>query len=289
MDSRLSLPRARRRGPWGARPWTLVVLGLLLVVGTLIQACSDNNGTTGPTFECQQQKGGVKVIAECAGSPAPTTGFANTSAEIRVQVGVNPNAITPGRRAGVTAFVTNLNGQPLAGRKVQFSTTVGTLDKTVVETNSAGQASTTLSITPVDAANSGTTFATVTAFVDGALAEARVNYGAATALALIPTTVTRNFGADTIGGVGLTFDTCSTFGPVTVTFTVSGGVPPLKFSTSGAFPGASVSSGGVYTAPNIGPVGINTEVIDTVTVTDAIGNTATATVNVKCVQPAVGP
>jgi hypothetical protein len=154
MDAKSSPPSGRRGRPWEVRPWTLVAFGLLMTA-TLIQACSDNDGTSGPRF---------------AGGPAATTGFANTSADIRVVVGVNPNTITPGRRAGVTAFVTNLNGQPLPGKMVQFSTDVGTLDQTVVFTNASGQASTTLSVSPTDAANAqGTTSATVTAFVEAAV------------------------------------------------------------------------------------------------------------------------
>jgi hypothetical protein len=152
MDAKSSPPSGRRGRPWEVRPWPLVVFGLLMTA-TLLQACSDNNGTTGPRF---------------AGGPAATTGFANTSANIRVVVGVNPNTITPGRRAGVTAFVTNENGHPLAGKRVQFSTDVGTLDQTVVVTNASGQASTTLSITPTDAANAPGTSATVVAFVEAA-------------------------------------------------------------------------------------------------------------------------
>src|SRR5262245_52853375 len=178
MDAKLSSRSARRRRPWAVRPWTLLVLALLLAVGTLIQACSDNNGSTGPKFECREQKGGVKVLTQCTGSPAPTTGFANTAADIKVLVGINPNTITPGQRAGVTASVTNLNGLPLAGRTVQFSTDVGQLDQTVVTTNAQGQASTTLRITATDVANAtGKSAATVTAIVDGAVGIGTVNFG----------------------------------------------------------------------------------------------------------------
>ena len=294
MDAKLSPPSARRRRPWPVRPWTLVVFGLLLLAGTLIQACSDNNGSTGPTFECREQKGGVRVVAQCAGAPAPSTGFANTSADIRVQVAVNPNAITPGRRAGVTAFVSNLNGQPLAGKRVQFSTEVGTLDQVAVTTNGAGQASTTLSITPTDAASAGgKTTSVVTAFVEGAFGTATVNFGGSLLLVLIPESSTQTVGASTASGAGAPAppatapnDTCPVVGGFTVNFTVSGGVPPYTFSTSGAFPGATVSGGGLYTAPAIGPVGIGFKSVDTVTVTDSLGATDTSTVTVECVKPA---
>ena len=60
----------------------------------------------------------------------------------RLRSAINPNSITPGQRAGVTAFVTNRNGQPLGGKMVQFSTSVGSLDTTVGTTNPAGQFST---------------------------------------------------------------------------------------------------------------------------------------------------
>jgi hypothetical protein len=269
-----------------------VVLGLLLIAGTLIQACSDNNGSTGPTFECREQKGGVKVIAQCTGSPAPSTGFANTAGDIRVQVGINPNTITPGRRAGVTAFVTNLNGQPLSGRSVQFSTEVGTLDQTVVTTNAAGQASTYLSITEADAANAGAkTTSVVTAFADGAVGTGTVSFGAGLQLVLIPEASTQTVGATTASGAGAPSggggtgpnDTCPTVGGFTVNFTASGGVPPYTFTTSGAYPGSNVSGNGRYTAPARGPVGVGFRAVDTVTVRDSLGATATATVTVECV------
>jgi hypothetical protein len=284
MDAKQSPVRASRRS-WAVRPWTLVVFGLLLVGGALIQACSDNNGSTGPTFECGQQKGGVKVVAECKGSPAPSTGFANTSSEIRVQLGINPNTISPGRRAGVTAFVTNTNGQPLAGRKVQFSTEVGTLDRTVVETNSAGQASTTLSITAVDAANAGgATSSIVTAFVDGAVGTATVNFGAPVVLVLIPEASSQSVGATLVGPP----QACpaGSLGGFTVTFTVSGGVPPYRFTTAGTL--GNISSNGVYTVPVLGggPFGTTFKVTDVVTVTDAVGATDTSQVTVECVSAA---
>lgn len=288
MDARRSPVHASRR-PWAIRPWTLVVFGLLLVAGTLIQACSDNNGTTGPTFECAQQKGGVKVIAECTGTPAPSTGFANTAGDIRVQVLVNPASITPGQRAGVTAVATNLNGQPLAGKKVQFSTDVGSLDVVSGTTNSSGQFSTTLRISETDAANAqGKTQAIVTAFVEGASGQGIVTFGANAVLVLIPETTTQSVAAtvDTSVPVDGTGDLCpaGSLGGFTVTFTVSGGVPPYVFSTAGVL--GSISSGGVYTVPIIGggPFASAFAVQDVVTVVDSTGNTDTSTVRSECVK-----
>ena len=264
MDAKLSPPSARRRRPWAVRPWTLVVFGLLLVAGTLIQACSDNNGTVGPTFECREAKAGAssKTLAACTGSPAPTTGFANTSADIKVAVVINPNAITPGRRAGVTALVTNLNGQPLAGKSVQFSTDVGSLDLVVVTTNGAGQASTWLSITATDVTNAqGKTSATVTAVVEGAFGTGVVNFGTNSTLVIIPGTVTQT----------LTGGPCA----LNLQFTATGGVPPCTFTAAIA---VNMSAGGNYVAA-IPTGGVLT---DTATVTDSAGATASAPISITC-------
>jgi hypothetical protein len=274
MDATLSPPSARRHRPWTVRPWTLVVLALLLMAGTLIQACSDNNGTTGPKFECREQKGGVKVLTQCTGSPAPTTGFANTSAEIKVQVGINPNSIAPGQRAGVTAFVTNLNGLPLAGKSVQFSTDVGSLDTTVVPTNAQGQASTYIRVSSTDVAQAGgKTAATVTAFVDGAIGTGTVNFGPNPTpgpLALTPGSVDL-----TQQALGATPGSCGN--PFTAQFTASGGTPPYTFSS--AIPGA-VDGTGKYT--KAAPTGGGTTINDTVTVTDSAGQSTSATVKFTC-------
>jgi hypothetical protein len=249
-----------------------VALGFLLVVAALA-ACSDNNGTTGPRF---------------AGGPAASTGFANTAADIRVQVGINPNSITPGQRAGVTAFVTNTNGQPLGGKMVQFSTSVGSLDTTVGRTNSAGQFSTFLRISTTDAGNASGGIATVTAFVEGAIGTGTVNFGANVALVLIPDASTQSVAAtiDTSpipDGIG---DVCpsGSLGGFTVNFTVTGGVPPYRFSTAGF---GRITSGGVYAAPVVGggPFATGFAVQDVVTVIDSRGSQDTSTVRIECITP----
>jgi hypothetical protein len=187
MDSRHAVPSTRRRGPWGARPGTLAALGLLLVAGLLIQACSDNEGTVGPSFECREEKGGPRVLAQCTASPAPTTGFANTSANILIRVSANPASTEPGRRVTITVFVTNAagvlggSGQPLAGKRVFVNTSTstaafGTVDSPSGVTDANGLYTTTMIVRCSDAGivtpppSGGLTVSTVTvdAFVDGA-------------------------------------------------------------------------------------------------------------------------
>jgi hypothetical protein len=242
------------------------LLAALVLAGVLVHGCSDNNGRV-------------------TQNTVPVIGVANTSANITVQVGVNPNSITPGRRAGVTAFVTNTNGFPLAGKSVQFSTTVGRLDQTVVTTNAAGQASTTLSITATDAQNAGGTAATVTANVEGAVGTGSVNFGTPTpptVLALNPSSIQLTEGAS-----GATPGTCTTgpfaaAGTFSAQFTVSGGVPPYRFSAAGAVPGATVSTTGTYRAPVLGVRAGGFTTTDAVTVVDSTGTAVTSDLEINC-------
>jgi hypothetical protein len=170
MDARRSLDRVSR-SLRGVRPWTLTVLGLLLMAGTMLQACSDNNGNTGPVFECREQKGGVKVLAQCTAGPAPVTGdgIGGPGGTVFVQVTVNPGTIDRGRRATVLTIVSNLNGFPLPGRRVFLAPSVGRLDATSGVTNSAGLFSTSLFI-PCEVAPD--TAVTISAVVDGVTATA---------------------------------------------------------------------------------------------------------------------
>jgi hypothetical protein len=204
MDARRTPVHPSRRRPWAVRPWTLVVLGLLLMAGTLLQACSDNNGSTGPTFECRELtapqatakgtkgSGNVRSLAACTGSPAPSTGFANTSEDILIRVTANPASIEPGRRVTITVLVTNgANGGgaglPLAGKRVFVNTSTntvafGTVDSPSGITNANGIYQTTMIVrcsdagvvpaavppAPEPATGQEAAFVTVDAFVDGA-------------------------------------------------------------------------------------------------------------------------
>jgi hypothetical protein len=243
-------------GKTRSRPAGFWCLAVMLLAGLLSQACSDNKGPSGPTFGAGQ------------------TGTADTSEQIRVQVAVNPGSIELGRRAGVTVLVTNLNGRPLQGRAVQLSTTVGKLDRVDGFTDAAGKFITFLLITPQDAANAaGLTSATVTAFVEGATAEADVNFAQtlpappAAPLSIIPA-------AASVGDIPSVAARCA----VSFQFRIAGGVPPYTAVASNR--NASVSGNGRYTATV--PVGT---ISDTITVRDSAGAQVTATLTGTCLGP----
>jgi hypothetical protein len=237
----------------------------LVLAGTVTAGCSDNNGRATPTS-------------------ADATGFANTSADIKIFLGINPSSITPGQRAGVTAVVTNTNGQPLAGKSVQFSTTVGSLDTVSGTTNSKGQFSTFLRVSQTDVTNCNCTSGTVTAFVEGAQGTGTVNFGGAIVLVLNPPSVIKQFGSgQTTGGSCLVIG-----GGFSTQFVASGGVPPYTFSVGGAL-GGTISSTGLYTVVFNFQVAAPFTGTDTVTVIDSEGHTATATVTISCTNPQVNP
>lgn len=132
------------------------LLGASLLLAALGQACTDQSGSTGPTF------------------PAGQTGQADTVSQTRVQVAVNPNQIELGRRAGITVLVTNnTSGRPLEGRQVQVSTSHGRLDTVDGVTGADGKFVTFL-FAPCGSVTAGTAV-TVTAFVEGASGSATVN------------------------------------------------------------------------------------------------------------------
>jgi hypothetical protein len=154
MDVKLSSPSVRHR-PSGVRPGTRLVIGLLLMAGALIQACSDNNGNTGPTFACREGKAGtnVKAFNACAASPAPVVGVADSNADIVIVVQASPASTEPGRRVSIIVIVTNGSGaagitggsgQPLPGKPVFIIASGGVVDGPSGTTNSQGLYSTTL-------------------------------------------------------------------------------------------------------------------------------------------------
>jgi hypothetical protein len=136
--------RGKTLGSTGSGRARIVGLAaLLLLLGGLVQACTDQKGSKGTTF------------------PTGVTGNADTSGEIRVQVAINANTVEVGRRAGITVLVSNRNGLPLEGRLVQVSTTLGRIDQVDGFTDPNGKYSTALFCDVAGAA-------VITAFVEGA-------------------------------------------------------------------------------------------------------------------------
>jgi len=160
MDAKLSPPSVRRRHPWAVRPWTLLVLALLLVAGTLIQACSDNNGTTGPTFACNESPSGtgsVRALAACpqAGGKVPVVGSATGGPFGTLQVAVIlPGIINSGGSAPVLVIVTNTNGVAVPGQLVRLTSTGGELVAKSGTTDSNGTFTTALNV-PCDSGAGG--------------------------------------------------------------------------------------------------------------------------------------
>lgn len=249
--------RGKTFGSTGSGRARTFLLAALLLLGALVQACSDQKGSKGTSF------------------PTGTSGNAETSASIRVQVAINPNTIELGRTAGITVLATNTNGLPLEGRLVQLSTSVGRLNVVDGFTDAAGKFVSALRVTASDVANAaGATSATVTAFIEGASASAVVNFAGLANLFLSPASVTQTRTAPAGG-------TC-VVGGFTTQFTVSGGVPPYNFSNAG-LNGSTISSSGRHTVP-VFVLAVGESANDVVTVTDAQGNSISATVNVECVQ-----
>ena len=98
MDAKLSPPSVRHGARGRVRPWTRVVFGLLLLAGTLIQACSDNNGSTGPTFACRENasgqsrtgSGSARLAERMPGEPGAGHRRRHRRLGIVVQVTVSP-------------------------------------------------------------------------------------------------------------------------------------------------------------------------------------------------------
>ncbi|HLE44014.1 MAG TPA: hypothetical protein VJB36_08365 [Methylomirabilota bacterium] len=83
------------------------LLTILVVLGALLGACSNQSGSSGPSH------------------PAGQTGHADSTGQIRVQVSPHRAAVDVGDRIGLTVLVTNFNGRALEGRHVQLGITNG--------------------------------------------------------------------------------------------------------------------------------------------------------------------
>jgi hypothetical protein len=137
MDAKLSTPSVGHRRRKGFGAWTRLALGLLFIAGTLLQACSDNNGNTGPTFACREgalgqsrtRSGSARLAQGCTATPAPVVGDGTGTLGIIVNVSVSPSTIDRGRRASVTVVATSTGGFKLTGqRDVILAASAGSLD-----------------------------------------------------------------------------------------------------------------------------------------------------------------
>lgn len=242
-----------RTGRWAG----LRALAMLALVVALGQACSDNKGPAGPKF------------------PAGQTGTSDGG--VVVFIGINPNTIEPGRRAGITVVARTPNGRGIPGLHVQMSTTIGKLDDVDGFTDADGKFVTFLFISPAEAVQASG--GVVTAFVEGGTASNAVFVLAPSAgegLAIQPPSVTRTNPAG-----GAAPGTCPNIGSFEVQFSATGGAPPYHFSVSGTLGGRF--SGGRYSVGPKGPViGGSPTLEDVVIVTDSAGQSATATVTASC-------
>jgi hypothetical protein len=125
------------------------LLAILLLVGTLLYACSNQSGSSGPSH------------------PAGQTGTADTATQIIVRVAIHRAVVDVGDRVGITVLVTNLNGRALEGRHVQLGISnngPGRLDQVNGFTDPDGKFTTFLFC------NAAGDVTEITAFVEGAFA-----------------------------------------------------------------------------------------------------------------------
>ena len=116
--------RRRNRTTWG------MLLVSALIIPALFIGCSRNSGSSG-------SKG--------PGFGAAITGTASNGLAT-ASISFNPSFITPGGSTGITLLLTTTIGVPIEGENVQWSTTVGTLQKVAGKTDAAGKDTNEISI-----------------------------------------------------------------------------------------------------------------------------------------------
>lgn len=147
------------------------------------EANTDVNGQVTATFLAGGQNGTATITAISGGSNTGTSGglkiFVGTAAVGRVSVTANPLSVpASGGSSTIGALVVDINGNPLSGTQVAFTTTAGALSQNLVNTDSSGVASTVLTTNAT---------ATVTASV-GATAPAPPSSGSGGSTPTTPTT-----------------------------------------------------------------------------------------------------
>lgn len=113
------------------------------------EAETDVNGQVSSTFVAGGSNGTATITALSGGASTGTAGglkiFVGTAAVGRVSVNANPLSVpASGGASTVTALVLDINGNPLVGSPVSFTTTAGTLSSSVALTNGNGVAASVL-------------------------------------------------------------------------------------------------------------------------------------------------
>jgi Big-like domain-containing protein/PKD domain-containing protein len=113
------------------------------------EATTDVNGQVTATFLAGGQNGTATITAISGGTNTGTSGglkiLVGTAAVGRVSVTADPTTVpAAGGSSTIGALVVDINGNPLSGTQVAFTTTAGTLSQNLVNTNGSGVASTVL-------------------------------------------------------------------------------------------------------------------------------------------------
>jgi PKD repeat protein len=129
-------------------PGTHVTFTTTLGVLEPAEATTDINGRVRVLFRANGANGTATITASSGGATTGANGAAKiavgTAAVGRVIVNAAPATIPSGGRSTITAAVLDINGTPLAGTLVSFSTDAGTLTSSGATTNSDGAAETSL-------------------------------------------------------------------------------------------------------------------------------------------------
>ncbi len=99
------------------------------------------NGVATAQFFGNGQSGTASIRAISGGAASEALELSvGAAAATRIVVTANPNQPSPGSPSMITATVTDVNGNPLNGVSVSFSTDFGTLSSTSANTSPSGQA-----------------------------------------------------------------------------------------------------------------------------------------------------
>jgi hypothetical protein len=139
---------------------------LTATLGTLAnpRPVTRSDGTATTTLTAGRQAGSAEIRAIVGSSDAATATLTIREAATDMGVQANPSSVpSSGGTVTLSAFVSNSQGQPLAGAPVSFQADRGKLDNTQDFTDTQGQASVMLTLSQTDVSGNGICTVTVTA------------------------------------------------------------------------------------------------------------------------------